>query len=812
MSSVLPSLTNSTGHLPSGAYRVESTDQIRIDNPCRLIINYIPPSMTQEAFQKMLAPFGTIVYCKLITDKRTGQCLGYGFVEYSLPTEAGAVIQQLDGQTLLNKRLKVSYSRNPNPDMKNANVYIAGYGSELRQEQLEAIFSNYGTVININMLKDSQGTSRGAAFVRMNSHSEAVNAVSNLNGAKIMGRIIYAKIHSPTTKGGSDVDSEGKNDGRFGESKSGRGDNRGRGRGKGIGKGRDQRGGASGANSAVIIGTISGGTGSDRSDFVPGASGAYQMPQPHPGSGYPAPYAPSSAVQPMVGSASLPGQMGPAPVPSRYAIYPTQQAHPGAPGAMQPPAYPYGYPAQGAPGTVPPLAAGYPPPPPPYPSYQQGPPGAVGAPPYYPPPPPSYSQMPPTYHAAQAQPAYHAVPPRASGAAPADIQPTAQVPAAPGYNYQPPYYPSSQPAAQPRGAYGSGSNASGSSTTAARGASGESVQSGQNQTGRDKEGELASVFVYNIPPSADDTILHKAFSHFGRVQSMTLLENEKDIEGGIKAKVKFGILNFVTRAEAQNAIMWMNGADMAGQRLQVSFKLEPAVFSGSRQIHNATYAVPPHLSQQQITAMNMQPTIASGAALSVGITPGSGVSITQHATEESAPAGGTIGLFLDEKAENAKEAVGTDASSALSSSANSASTPSASNAANVASPVISSSSSGSTSSESSILPTSSELTSSESSSSPATASSSSSDSTVASPSSAAGPASSPTSTSSSASSSPTATSASSSPVKGTPPSSTASNDYLLPTPSPSNALMNSAGFYQQSRSGSSGGSRGSDRK
>lgn len=74
-------------------------------------------------------------------------------MEYSLPKEALKAINELNGKPLLSKRLKVSYSRHPSPEMKNANIYIAGYGQYLKQEQLEAILSEYGTVININMLK-----------------------------------------------------------------------------------------------------------------------------------------------------------------------------------------------------------------------------------------------------------------------------------------------------------------------------------------------------------------------------------------------------------------------------------------------------------------------------------------------------------------------------------------------------------------------------------------------------------------------------------------------------------------------------------
>lgn len=44
------------------------------------------------------------------------------------------------------------------------------------------------------ILIDKNGLSRGAAFIRLNSNQEAINAVNALNGTKLNGRIIYAKV------------------------------------------------------------------------------------------------------------------------------------------------------------------------------------------------------------------------------------------------------------------------------------------------------------------------------------------------------------------------------------------------------------------------------------------------------------------------------------------------------------------------------------------------------------------------------------------------------------------------------------------
>ncbi|KAA6393355.1 MAG: hypothetical protein EZS28_011115 [Streblomastix strix] len=178
----------------------------RLESPRRLIINFLPQNSTDDEVMRIFAPFGRVINLKVIRDKRTRSCLGYGFIEYSTPQEAIVAIEHGNGVQLRNKRLKVWYSRKPAPGMRDSNVYVQNYGEMLEDWQLVDIFSQFGRVINMNMLRDKQGKSRGAAFVRMDSHEEAVQAVNALNGTMIGGKRIFAKIHEapavPLHKGG----------------------------------------------------------------------------------------------------------------------------------------------------------------------------------------------------------------------------------------------------------------------------------------------------------------------------------------------------------------------------------------------------------------------------------------------------------------------------------------------------------------------------------------------------------------------------------------------------------------------------------
>jgi polyadenylate-binding protein len=168
----------------------------------------------------MMTQFGGLVNCKLICSKNSflfcvrysviylaGANLGYGFVEYSTPEQALAAIRCLNGKMFDGKILKVSYARNPSPKIKNANMYISGLHPAVDRDVLYKLFEPYGTIITHNILKgeyffllhvlyllDAVGRSRCAGFVRMSQHSQALNAINNLNGKSYLGKTLNVKL------------------------------------------------------------------------------------------------------------------------------------------------------------------------------------------------------------------------------------------------------------------------------------------------------------------------------------------------------------------------------------------------------------------------------------------------------------------------------------------------------------------------------------------------------------------------------------------------------------------------------------------
>ncbi|GJN22809.1 hypothetical protein PR202_gb10408 [Eleusine coracana subsp. coracana] len=73
----------------------------------------------------------------------------------------------------------------------SAYVFVGGIPYDLTEGDLLAVFAQYGEVVDVNLVRDKgTGKSKGFAFLAYEDQRSTVLAVDNLNGAKVLGRII----------------------------------------------------------------------------------------------------------------------------------------------------------------------------------------------------------------------------------------------------------------------------------------------------------------------------------------------------------------------------------------------------------------------------------------------------------------------------------------------------------------------------------------------------------------------------------------------------------------------------------------------
>ncbi|XP_062614594.1 RNA-binding motif protein, X-linked 2-like [Saccostrea cucullata] len=70
-------------------------------------------------------------------------------------------------------------------------IFIGGLPYDLTEGDVIAVFSQYGELVNINLVRDGKtGKSRGFCFICYEDQRSTVLAVDNLNGIKLLGRTI----------------------------------------------------------------------------------------------------------------------------------------------------------------------------------------------------------------------------------------------------------------------------------------------------------------------------------------------------------------------------------------------------------------------------------------------------------------------------------------------------------------------------------------------------------------------------------------------------------------------------------------------
>ena len=122
------------------------------------------------------------------------------------------------------------------------NIYVGNLSWSMTDEDLNSLFTEYGTVTSAKILKDKMnGRSKGFGFVEMEDDEAAKSAIANLNETDVQGRKLIVNESQPRAEGeGGYKKRSGGSGGGYG---GGGGGNRSGGGGYGGGGGGNRSGG-----------------------------------------------------------------------------------------------------------------------------------------------------------------------------------------------------------------------------------------------------------------------------------------------------------------------------------------------------------------------------------------------------------------------------------------------------------------------------------------------------------------------------------------------------------------------------------------
>ncbi|GAA6013567.1 hypothetical protein JCM10207_004777 [Rhodosporidiobolus poonsookiae] len=207
------------------AYQNTNAQKEDLTNHCHLFVGDLSPEVNDSVLQKAFQAFGSLSDARVMWDMNTGKSRGYGFLAFRDRTDAEQAISTMNGEWLGSRAIRVNWANQKNNQQSGGNsaplgnggsgmtgsmsgggsgysgapssyeavvtqsapnnttIYVGNLVPYASQADLIPLFQGFGYIVEIRLQAD-----RGFAFVKLDTHENAANAIVNLSGTMVHGR------------------------------------------------------------------------------------------------------------------------------------------------------------------------------------------------------------------------------------------------------------------------------------------------------------------------------------------------------------------------------------------------------------------------------------------------------------------------------------------------------------------------------------------------------------------------------------------------------------------------------------------------
>ena len=169
---------------------------------CRIYVGSINFEVREEQLKTMFSPFGPIKAVSMSWDPLTQKHKGFAFIDFETPEAAQLALDQMNGQYLSNRNIKVGRPSNMpqaqaiieeiQKDALNFNrVYVGGIHKDLSETDIRSVFEAFGKIKGCDLAQTVvDGKHKGYGFIEYETLQSCQDAISSMNQFDLGGQFL----------------------------------------------------------------------------------------------------------------------------------------------------------------------------------------------------------------------------------------------------------------------------------------------------------------------------------------------------------------------------------------------------------------------------------------------------------------------------------------------------------------------------------------------------------------------------------------------------------------------------------------------